>query len=363
MHEQEVKSKVKQQLEGMVNSDSRIHNAYLLIHSEKHNFHLNLARGQTGDIPAHEEQPYHTASIAKTFTSVIIAMLVEERKLSYDDPIHLYLPEDLMKGLHIYKGKEYSRDIRIEHLVSCTSGLADFYEDKPIQGKPFLDLLLEDPSRYWTPQETIEWTKQNIYPLFTPGKKCHYSNTGYNLLGLIIENISSKPYHEVLHEMIFLPLGMNHTFLSQYSEPALQSNYPTAHIQVKNKRVIVENHRSFSSIYAGGQAVSTSEDLLKFIKALIGNQLISRESLLRMMKWSKLWIGVDYGYGVMRIRMLPIIQKFNVWGHLGSIGSFMVYNPTMDVYIIGNFNRTGNVARNIRFLLKVLRVFSKLKIS
>ena len=79
------------------------------------------------------------------------------------------------------------------------------------------------------------------------------------------------------------------------------------------------------------------------------------------MQWSKLWIGVDYGSGLMRVRMLPFIQKYNVWGHLGSIGSFMLYNPTMDVYIIGNFNKTGYVAKSIRFIFNTLRTLSKLK--
>jgi hypothetical protein len=90
----------------MVDSNPKLHNAYLLIHSEKHNIHWNMAHGHTDDMPATAEQPYHTASIGKTFTAMIIAMLVEERKISYSDPIAKYLTEDLMKDLHLYKGKD-----------------------------------------------------------------------------------------------------------------------------------------------------------------------------------------------------------------------------------------------------------------
>jgi D-alanyl-D-alanine carboxypeptidase len=79
------------------------------------------------------------------------------------------------------------------------------------------------------------------------------------------------------------------------------------------------------------------------------------------MQWNKLWIGVDYGYGLMQVRMLPIIQKYNVWGHLGSIGSFMLYNPAMDVYIIGNFNKKGYVGKSIRFIFNILRTIPKEK--
>jgi len=360
---EEAKLKIEKKWKGLVDSDPNLLNAYLLIHSDKHNIHWNMAHGKTGDIPTNADQPYHTASIAKTFTAMIIAMLVEEGKISYNDPIAKYLTEDVLNGLHIYKGIDYTKDICIEHLVSCTSGLPDFYEDKPKQGKSFLDILLDEPLRYWTPQETIQWTKQNMVPRFPPGKKCHYTNTGYNLLGLVIENITSKSYHQVLHEYIFQPLNMNHTYLSQYSESAEQNSFPVANISMKNNKIKVEDHRSFSSIYAGGQTVSTSEDLLKFMKALVGNQMIPNESRLIMMQWNKLWLGVDYGFGLMRVRMLPIIQKYNVWGHLGSIGSFMLYNPNMDVYIIGNFNKTGYVAKSIRFIFNTLRTLSKMKID
>ncbi len=361
MKREQAKFAIEKKLKGMVDSNPKLHNAYLLIHSEKYGIHWNMAHGHTGDMPANAEQPYHTASIGKTFTAMIIAMLVEERKMSYSDPIAKYLTEDLMKGLHLYKGRDYSYDIRIEHLVSNTSGLPDYYEDKPKQGKRFLEMILEEPSRFWTPQETIEWSKQNLSPRFPPGKGYHYTNTGYNLLGLIIEKITSKPYHEVLHEYIFQPLNMTHTYLCQYSKPAVQNRYPVANVNAHSQEIIVEHHRSFSSNYAAGQTVSTSEDLLKFMKALAGNHLIPKESLVNMMQWNKMWTGVDYGYGLMRVRMIPFTQKYNVWGHLGSIASFMLYNPVMDVYIIGNFNKTGYLSKSMRFVFHILRTLSKVK--
>lgn len=320
-----------------------------------------MAYGHTDGSTAHPGQSYHTASIAKTFTAILIAMLVEQGKLSYTESIAKYLPEDLIKDLHIYKGQDYSKNITIEHLISNTAGLPDFYEEKPKEGKSFLDLILDEPTRYWTPQETLHWTKQNLKPRFEPGKKCHYTNTAYNLLGLIIENITSNPYHEILHEYIFQPLSMNHTYLSQYSNPKEENSHPIANINIKDRKIIVDDYRSFSSIFAGGQTVSTSEDLLTFMKALVGGKLISKESLLKMMKWEKLWMGVDYGYGLMRVRMLPFTEKYNVWGHLGSIGSFMLYTPVNDIYIIGNFNRTGYTAKSIQYVFSTLRSLVKVK--
>jgi D-alanyl-D-alanine carboxypeptidase len=353
------KREIEQKLKGIVDGDPKIPNAYLLIHSDQHAIHWSMAHGRTDEMPANVNQPYHTASIAKTFTAIMIAKLVEEGKLHYQDQINKYLQDDLMKDLHIYKDHDFSDEITIQQLISNSSGLGDFYEDKPKQGKHFLEIMLDEPSRYWSAKETIEWTKQRISPRFKPGEKVHYSNTGFNLLGLVIEEVSGKSYHEVLHEMIFQPIEMKHTYLSQYSVPAEQNPYPVAKLNMKNKEIDVEDYRSFSSIYAGGQTVSTSEDLLRFMKGLVGHQVVQKATLEQMKQWQKMWIGVDYGYGLMRVRMLPITQKYNVWGHLGSIGSFMLYNPGMDIYLIGNFNKSGHLTKTIRFLFNILRTVSK----
>lgn len=124
--------------------------------------------------------------------------------------------------MYFYKGKDYTYDIRIKHLLSNTSGLPDYFEEKPKKGQSFLQQQLAHPSRFWTAEETIQWSKEHLSPHFPPGRRVHYTDTGYNLLGLIIETITSKPYHEALH----------HTYLSQYSEPAKQSKHPIAHLYI-----------------------------------------------------------------------------------------------------------------------------------
>lgn len=70
-------------------------------------------------------------------------------------------------------------------------------------------------------------------------------------------------------------------------------------------------------------------------------------------------MGVDYGYGLTRVRMYPLMPKYNVWGHLGSTGSFMLYNPEMDLHVIGSFNKTDYTGPSIRFVIKVLKALSK----
>lgn len=353
-------SRIAKRLSATFAGNSKLLNAYLLVHSDTLGLHAALAHGQTDGRPATPDQPYHTASLAKTFTAVVIAMLAEEGKLRFDDAIATYLPEDLMQGLHVEKGRDASREIRIAHLLGHTSGLADYYEQK-VDGKSFMERILDEPERVWTPEETIEWTKRHLKPRFAPGKGSHYTDTGYNLLGLIIEAVTGRPYHEAVHAYLFDRLGMRQTYLPSYSSPAARSPLPVANIEAMGRVVRVEAYQSLTSNFAAGQAVSTSEDLLIFMKALVEGRLLKPETLAEMQTWTKLWIGVDYGYGLMRVRLLPFVRKYIGWGHLGSIGAFMLYFPALDVHLIGNFNRAGHVGPSMRFAFGVLREVAKLR--
>lgn len=355
---EKAKLQIETRFKRIVDRDDKLANAYLLIHSDKHRIHWSMAHGHAAEI--HEEQSYHTASIGKVFTAVLIAMLAQQGDLNWNDPIAKYLPEKLLMNLHLYKGTDYSHEITIEHLVSNTSGLPDYFEENTGRGK-FMEVLLNDPERRWTPEETIEWSKQYHKPHFKPGTRVHYSNTGFNLLGIIIEKVTSKPYHEVLHEMIFDRLNMNHSYLSHFSSPASQTEVPVALIHALGRMVRIEECESLTSNFAAGQTVSNSEDLLKFMKALTENRLISEAALKKMMNWRKLWTGIDYGLGLMRARLFAFLTKYHAWGHLGSTGSFMLYNPAKDLYVIGSFNKAGYTGPSIRFVFHVLRTLSAIK--
>lgn len=360
MRKEFLKSEIEKKLEGKVASDPKLHNVYLLVHSEKLDIHWPMAAGNTDGVFANPLQPYHTASVGKTFTSVMLAKLVEKGLVKFDDPISNYLPEDILKDLHIYKGKDYTYDIQIKHLLSNTSGLPDCFEDKPKRGKGLMEEVLENLSRFWTPQETIHWSKAHLKPRFPPGKGVHYTDTGYNLLGLIIESITSRPYHEVLHDYIFNPMQMNNSYLSQYSQPVIKSEHPAANVYIDELKVNLDAYRSFSSFYACGQTVCTLEDQLLFMKALVQNRIIQKETLDIMKQWNKLWIGLDYGYGLMRMRFIPFTQRYLGWGHLGASGTSMLYCPNLDVYIVGGFNQTTYRSKGMDFIFfNVLRKLAK----
>jgi D-alanyl-D-alanine carboxypeptidase len=110
-----------------VRNDKNVRSAFLLVHSEKLGIHLSLAEGGTEGRPATPEQPHYMASVGKLFTSTLIGIMHDQGKLSFDDPISKYLDAELMNGLNVYKGTDYSGDIRICHLLNQTSGLNDVF--------------------------------------------------------------------------------------------------------------------------------------------------------------------------------------------------------------------------------------------
>ncbi len=343
----------------MVRMDRRIHNAFLMTHSDRLGIHLNMAEGKTGGVPSSRHQPYFIASVGKLFTSVLTGILFEHGLLSYDDPIADYLDAEVMEGLHVYKGKDYSREIRIRHLLNHTSGLHDYFEDRPKHGKPMLNLLLDEPSRIWTPREVIQWSKDNLKSHFPPGRGFHYSDTGYHLLGLIIEKITSSPFHEALRIHIFRPVGMGHSCLWQHSKPDVKSQLPAAELFVGDRNIA--DSASLSMDYAGGGIMSTSEDLLLFMRALVHHELIREDTFEKMKDWARYFPGIDYGYGLMNIHTVPLFmpRKYNCWGNAGSVGSFMFYHPRLDLYVIGTLNRFRYHRKGVKLVLKCIDVFSK----
>jgi len=359
MKKEEAKALIENLFRKKVQKDCKIHNAYLLVHSEKLGIHMNMAEGSTGSMPANPQQPYFIASIGKLFTSVLIGILVEKGKISYQDTITQYFNDDLLSNLHVYKGNDYTNHIKIKHLLNHTSGLHDYFQDKPEQGKPMIDILLDEPSRFWTPQEVIQWSRDNLKSHFPPGKGFHYSDTGYHILGLIIEKITTKPFHEALKHYIFQPLGMNHSYLLHYSEPMVKSQYPVADFYTGN--INVTQYRSLGIDYAGGGIVATAEDLLKFMRALVKHEILREDTFEKMKDWAKFSIGIDYGYGLMNFKTIPLLmpEKYNVWGNAGSIGAFMFYHPAMDIYLIGNLNHFRYHSKGIRLMFKTIDILSK----
>lgn len=344
--------RIRQNFKNTVQKDKRIRNAYLLVFSEKLGIHLNLAEGTEKEI--HSQQPNYLASVGKLFTATVIGILNDKGELSFDDKISKYLDEELMNGLHVYKGKEYSKDIEIKHLLNQSSGLNDvfFHLWKKITSNPELKITTKD---------AIIWGKENLKPKSIPGEKHFYTDTNYYLLGLIVEKITGKFFHEVVHQLIFEPFKMEQAFVNGFSEPAVKSNYPVAEICFDGKSALkIDTYAEID--YAGGGVVAPLDQYLKFMKALVEHRIVKKETLLRMLSDTLPMrfpgLGFDYGYAVWKIKPIPLLipQGFDCWGCVGITGAFMFYHLETESYIIGTFNDSSYRSKAIRFMLsKVIK--------
>ena len=363
MAPQKAESKIQSLLEKTVNKNQDLQHGILLVHSDKLNIHWKFAYGTVGkgQKPITEDHTFHIASIGKAVTSALIGKLYEEGEISYDDPIKTFLSDDILKDLHVYEGKSYSDVILVRHLLNHTSGIADYWEEQPEKGKSILELAMDETDRFWTPVETIQWTKDNLEAHFPPGEGFYYSDTGYQLLGLIIEKITGKPMHESLHEYIFYPLNMDHSYQLFYSEPVEKSPYQIADIYMDQDEV--STYRSISIDWAGGGIISNTEDLLLFHQALVNNTLLKEETFNKWEDWAEFDRGIDYGYGLVSLKfkemMFFLSDKLNMWGNWGSTSTYMFYNPVYDIYVIGAFNQTNFVQKQVQFMVKVINIVSK----
>jgi len=354
MTSNDIQNNIENAFRTQVRKDKRVRNAYLLVDSDKLDISMNLAEGKTGDLPASTAQPLHLASVGKLFTATLISILYEQGKLDFKDPIHKHLDREIMEGLHVYKGRDYSEEIQVRHLLMQTSGLSDVFFD-------LMEKLRKDPDFSIETREAVQWGKENLKPVAPPGKKHHYTDTNYYLLGFIIEGITGMRFHEAMHHYIFEPLGMKHAFCFGFSRPETESPHPMAGLYIRDT-----NFLSVKGIHlidhAGGSITAPLSDYLVFMKALVNGEIIGKETLDIMLNDSVNMgfpsIAFNYGYSIWKMKTIPVLMPKNTysWGCVGVTGAFMFYHPLTESFIIGSFNDFAYRGKALDFMArKVIR--------
>jgi len=343
-----------------VAKDKSVRNCVLSVMKGDGSFSWSGAAGiasQKGQMPMTKDTPIYIASITKLYTATAIMQLYEKGELSLDDAMSKYLPNELIQGIHIYQGKDYSHEITIKQLLSHTSGIADYYTEKPKGGKSLFALFLEEPERTWTVDETIEWARNKLEPNFPPGTDTSYSDTNFQLLGKVIEAVANKPLHVVFEDFFFRPLELKYTWLVGRSKPQSTPLAAPADVFYNDKNI--SDIRSNGSYWADGGIVSTAEECIIFLKALKERRIVRADTLKLMHSWHKLQFPLQYGYGTMYFKLLWFMKTvMNVpplWGHSGSSGSFLYYSEDFDVYMAGSINQTESKTKPFKLMGEVIK--------
>lgn len=341
----------------LVEKDSSVRNCVLSVLKNDSSYFWSGAAGiasQENQLPMTKETQIYIASITKLYTATVIMKLYENGIISLDDPISKYLPEELYRGIHIYKGIDYSDKITIKQLLSHTSGIADYYSEKSKAGKSLFELFLEDPERTWTVDETIERAKKDMEPNFPPGTDASYSDTNFQLLGKLIEIVTGKSLHEVYDDFLFGPLALKHTWLTSYSKSELTTSCTPADVFYNNK--IINTVRSNGSYWADGGIISTADECIIFLKALNEGDIVSLSTLKLMHNWHKLEFPFQYGYGTMYFELPPSQNIPPLWGHSGSTGSFLYYSEEWNMYIAGTINQVEAKSTPFKLMISLMQV-------
>ena len=242
-------------------------------------------------IPATAETQYRIGSISKTFTAVLVLKAAADGRLSLNDPIAKYFPDAQIPN---------AERITIDQLLQHRSGLVDIVNDKPYE---YLT--------YFTTPQTRQQILERVAAAgtnFEPGSEYRYCNTGYNLLGYILEDVWGKPFAEIVSEQIVNPLDLRHTRYSEAINP--QRGDARSYALLVHWQVQPETDASVA-IGAGAMA-STPADLAKFGKALFDG--IFGDNLREQMK--------ELNEGIGRGLFTFSHNGHSGYGHSGAIDGF-----------------------------------------
>lgn len=270
---------------------------------------------------------FRLGSITKQFTAMAIMLLAEQGKLAVDDPVRK----------HLEGTPDTWNDLTIHHLLSHTSGIPNFTSFPDYAATMMLPA---------TPSQLISRFKDK--PLeFAPGEKFAYSNSGYVVLGAVIEKASGKAYGQFLQDAIFEPLEMRDTGYDRHDQ-IIRGR--AAGYEEREGTMINASFIDMSVPFAAGGLYSTVEDLWRWDKTLRSGKLVSAESLAKM----RTPVKDDFGYG-WKMETRCGRQLVTHGGGINGFSTYMIHIPEMRALVVVLSNvvshRTGRMAYDLTSIL------------
>lgn len=285
-------------------------------------------------------------SNTKSMTIVLLMQLVEEGLISLDDPLSQYLPDQAALF-------ENGDQITIRQLAQHTAGLYDYADNIMAAG-------ISDPTALeasFAPEQLVQDAADNGIPYFAPGAEgqWHYSNTGYVLIGMILESLTGEKVADLYQSRIFDPLGMESAI---FLENVPQAGDLDSHGYWWNpdSTIVDTTNWNGSQGWVAGSAAMTAEDLATYGKALAAGELFQNpDTLQEMLTWdeaAKFSVGGAYGLG-----LLDFAGDGSVWGHAGQTLGFQslwFIDPAQDIVVIGLTNSASYEAYRFLNVLNIL---------
>lgn len=241
-------------------------------------------------------------SVTKTIVATVILRLTETGDLGLDDEAQTHLPH-----LNLPSG------VTVRRLLGMTAGLPEYTTEE------FLTALLAAPERVWRPRELVEFAQRGPQH-FAPGASWEYSNTGYILLGMLAEHATGVLVEDLAARLVFEPLGLENTSLPPRSPEGTALPDPRVRGYLRDDTALVDaTDINPSWGWTAGNALSTADDLVVLVEALVRGDLLSEQT--QRIRMAALPIaGTDWAYG------LGIADFGGIWGHNGQLPGFQTFS-------------------------------------
>lgn len=273
------------------------------------------------DAPNRVNTRFNLGSINKMLTTVSILQLMEAGKLTLDDPVAKFLPGALRDDV--------AAKVRIRHLLTHTSGLGDFLFTPEMQRL--------NPAQFRSIADYLPRVKNDTLR-FEPGARWAYSNTGFLLLGAIVEKASGQPYEEYVRQHVFVPAGMTDTEWPYFDQAPKNVAFGYER-ELGDAGVVWSSNRYNLPVHGSpaGGGVSTVGDMFRFLEALRGNRLLKPETTQMMLTAKPEMNSPQYGFGT---QLFPDGTVGHTGGGPGT-ASWVSVDPRTGLVVIALGNMTG----------------------
>ena len=266
------------------------------------------------------DQPVRVASNTKTYVAAALLRLVEQGRLALSDPLVKHLPADLDAML---RGDGYRTDsITIEQVMSHRAG---FNEHPAVPS--YVERLRTDPRYHWSPREQLRWLVDSLAPVGPLGAQFRYSDSGYVLLGLIIERLTGKPLGPAVRSLVgYEKLGLTRTWW-ETMEPTPKGTLDRAHQYLAG----FDSYGIDPSfdLYGGGGIVATMSDMARFLTALFDGNVFEHRATLETMNAPRSNELAGYGLGLFGANIRGLRGR----GHGGFWGTTAMVFPEVGITI------------------------------
>lgn len=294
-------------------------------------------------------------STVKMFTAVTVLKLADEGKLNLDDKISVHLQGDMIDKI------ENADIATIWQLLNHSSGIFNY-----IQNLQFQTASLNDLPREWHTEDLLKYA-YNKKAYFKPDEDVRYSNTGYILLGLLIEKIEGKPFYKVFEEKIFKPLNLTMTQFA--AENPVPNGIVRGYVDFySNLQVIESTYFSGWDYYtADGGLISNPYDMSVFFQALMNGKILKNSTLNKMLSWkipkeqSSYFFPISYGMGIFKIETPKGIAYMHSGDAIGYYAN-MLYFPSDKTTIVYAVNSNyGKIDQFVSTKEAMERIIDKIR--